>query len=34
MIIFRLKEIMEEKNLKISDLHEQTGISRNSISSL
>ncbi|WP_145455937.1 helix-turn-helix domain-containing protein [Staphylococcus epidermidis] len=34
MIVFRLKEIMEEKNLKISDLNEQTGISRNSISSL
>lgn len=34
MIVFRLKEIMEEKNLKISDLNKQTGISRNSISSL
>lgn len=34
MIKFRLKEIMENKNLKISDLNEATGISRNSLSLL
>lgn len=34
MIKFRLKEIMENKGLKISDLNESTGISRNSLSLL
>lgn len=34
MIKFRLKEIMENKGVKISDLNETTGISRNSLSLL
>ncbi|WP_239734158.1 helix-turn-helix transcriptional regulator [Mammaliicoccus sp. H-M33] len=34
MIKFRLKEIMKSKGLKISDLNEATGISRNSLSLL
>lgn len=34
MIKFKLKEIMEDKNIKISDLNESTGISRNSLSLL
>lgn len=34
MIKFKLKEIMERRFLKISDLHKSTGISRNSLSLL
>ncbi|OFJ78222.1 helix-turn-helix transcriptional regulator [Staphylococcus sp. HMSC056G08] len=34
MIKFKLKEIMENKNMKISDLNKKTGISRNSLSLL
>lgn len=34
MIKFKLREIMEKRNIKISDLHQQTGISRNSLSLL
>ncbi|MCD3218541.1 helix-turn-helix transcriptional regulator [Mammaliicoccus sciuri] len=34
MIKFKLKEIMEKRFLKISDLHKSTGISRNSLSLL
>lgn len=34
MIKFKLKEIMEDKNIKISELNEATGISRNSLSLL
>lgn len=34
MIKFKLKEIMKNKGLKISDLNEATGISRNSLSLL
>lgn len=34
MIKFKLKEIMEDKNIKISELNESTGISRNSLSLL
>lgn len=34
MIIFRLNRIMERKNLTIQDVHELTGISRNTISQM
>lgn len=34
MIKFKLKEIMEEKGIKIKELNEKTGISRNSLSLL
>ena len=34
MIKFRLKEIMENRGIKISELNEKTGISRNSLSLL
>lgn len=34
MIKFRLKEIMENRGIKISELNEETGISRNSLSLL
>lgn len=34
VIKFRLSEIMDEKNLTIQDVHEMTGISRNTISQM